>query len=207
MGEVLFYEPALAFPKEDAENTLADLTQHIRTSWRALRFGRDGFKGYLGITSDIDSEFVETTCTNETDSVTCYSLNDAMDELLMNGEKAVREQVDMTTMQRFSAVSRSYQLSQFIQAKLSNVTVHYTEHASSSCGFGFSGLYFYIPLFCIMLLLSVLLFNYLDTFININHQIRNMFLLIPSDAAGMKLVYSNNFKQSWFRRLENTLIH
>jgi PAS domain S-box-containing protein len=161
------------------------LTSDFRVAWDELRFGNSYARGYMGWTAAIDQAFASSPCTGNQSltSVRCLSLNGLVDDLVLNGEKNIREKAGMSPAEIFAAVRRSYQVSQQFYSKLANTTEQFLAVTSLNCGLGFPTLALYIPVFFVMLVLSAFLFNEMDTYLNISQQIRSMFLLIPFDAA------------------------
>jgi PAS domain S-box-containing protein len=178
----------LVFPYKDptvAYKFLSELTDSLRVAWDELRFGNSFARGYMGWTPSIDQMFLSTTCGPNvtTTSVQCLSLNGLVDDIVISAEKNIREKVGMSSSEKYAAVRRSYLASQLLSEKLSNTTSNFLSVSTGNCGLGFPTLALYIPVFFVMLILSVLLFNEMDTYLNINQQIRSMLLLIPPDAS------------------------
>ncbi|KAL0488155.1 adenylate cyclase [Acrasis kona] len=185
LNEIVFNDASISNDLKSiiTASHVTSLIGQTRDLWTQMRFGGVGVKGVMDVSGDIDAVITKSSCVNVTDSIKCMSLNTMIDELFVTAQQVANEASTMGLQQKITALDRSYQLTTLINQITNNVTQQYISKSTQNCDFNFETGWIYGTCMILMVCLGIALLTQLHTYLNINHMIRTLFILIPPQTC------------------------
>ncbi|KAL0481386.1 adenylate cyclase [Acrasis kona] len=218
--EILFPQPDLPLGLSDAIARVTIRTTTVRSSWNRARFGVGTIngKGLIGYSDYIDELINNGNCTvgltivsNYTLNATsgemaCMSLNELIDRLLTGSVSLINSANGMTQGDVLDRLSNNYYYARIGAEYLHNIALEYSRISQLSCSFPVDTFAIYGPLFVPIFLLFFPLVFYVNSYLSINHYIRNLLQPVPPETVSSVVqldAFVNRFVTNFNKKMDS----
>jgi PAS domain S-box-containing protein len=159
----------------------------LKEQWEGILFGsgtRSGV-GVYGYNPAIDYLINDLNCANVTflSNFDGCGINHLVQQFVERTELLARSYQSMSTIDIVNQVNETFFITESLNDKMNQIAYNYSSLTQNGCTMPFPSVLIYILSAVAIAILAIPLFMYINIYLNVNHEIRNMLHFLPSDVT------------------------
>jgi PAS domain S-box-containing protein len=171
----------------DIVDFITERNNEIKSQWEGLLFGTGtpSGVGLYGYNPAIDVLINDVNCPNVTDLSTYEGcgINKLVQQFVERTENMARTYQTLSIGDIITEVNQTFFITESLNDKMNWAVYNYSSLTQNGCSMPFPSAVIYILSAAVIALLAIPLFMYMNTYLNVNHEVRGMLHFLPSDAT------------------------